>query len=182
MAVGQASHKAGVGFGEGCLSGRDNRCLTMEKRYTVSEVDDLTGVAAELALALTECDDGATPRIVLFYGPMGAGKTTLIKALCEALEVDDSVTSPTFALVNEYRLPDGDPLFHFDFYRIERIEEVYDLGYEEYFYSGRLCLIEWPEKIEPLIPRDDRSVMLSTVSISVNEKGVRTIDCHIAER
>lgn len=153
----------------------------MEERYIVSDLDDLAEVASDLASALTAEDDGTTARIVLFYGPMGAGKTTLIKALCEALGVEDTVTSPTFALVNEYSTANGEPVFHFDFYRIERIEEVYDLGYEEYFYSGHLCLVEWPEKIDGLIPYGDPSVRLSTVSISVNDKGARIIDCHIAE-
>ncbi|MDE6482979.1 MAG: tRNA (adenosine(37)-N6)-threonylcarbamoyltransferase complex ATPase subunit type 1 TsaE [Rikenellaceae bacterium] len=151
----------------------------MEDRYIVSDLDDLEEVAGKLASALTSGDDGATARIVLFYGSMGAGKTTLIKAVCEALGVEDTVTSPTFALVNEYRTAEDKPVYHFDFYRIERIEEAYDLGYEEYFYSGGLCLVEWPEKIEPLIPYDDPSVRLSTVSITVNEKGARIIDCHI---
>lgn len=153
----------------------------MEERYIVSDLDDLAEVASDLASALTAEDDGTTARIVLFYGSMGAGKTTLIKAICEALGVDDTVTSPTFALVNEYSTTNGEPVFHFDFYRIERIEEVYDMGYEEYFYSGHLCLVEWPEKIDDLIPYDDPSVRLSTISISVNEKGARIIDCRIAK-
>lgn len=87
--------------------------------------------------------------IVAFYGKMGAGKTTFIKALCAELGVNDEVTSPTFAIVNEY----GQNVFHFDFYRIKRLEEVYDLGYEDYFYrKDALCLIEWPELIEELLP------------------------------
>ncbi len=153
----------------------------MEERYIVSDLDDLAEVAGDLASALTSGSDDAKARIVLFYGSMGAGKTTLIKAVCEALGVEDTVTSPTFALVNEYSTANGEPVFHFDFYRIEYLEEAYDLGYEEYFYSGRLCLVEWPEKIDALIPYDDPSVLLSTVSISVNEKGARIIDCRIAE-
>lgn len=153
----------------------------MEERYIVSDLDDLAEVAGDLALALTSGSDDAKARIVLFYGSMGAGKTTLIKAVCEALGVEDTVTSPTFALVNEYSTANGEPVFHFDFYRIECLEEAYDLGYEEYFYSGRLCLVEWPEKIDALIPYDDPSVLMSTVSISVNEKGARIIDCRIAE-
>ncbi len=152
----------------------------MEERYIVSDPDDLTEVAGSLAAALSGQDDGSA-RIVLFYGSLGAGKTTLIKAVCEALGVEDTVTSPTFAIVNEYRTGDGEPVYHFDFYRTERVEEAYDLGYEEYFYSGKLCLVEWPEKIDALIPYDDPSVRLSTVSISVGEKGARVIDCHIAE-
>ena len=96
--------------------------------------------------------------VIAFYGKMGAGKTTFIKALCEELGVEDVITSPTFAIVNEYSLPLGGrlegALYHFDFYRIKKIEEVYDMGYEDYFYSGNLCLIEWPELIEDLLPED----------------------------
>ena len=95
-----------------------------------------------------------THTVFAFYGKMGAGKTTFIKAVCEELGVEDVITSPTFAIVNEYSLPQGDPLFHFDFYRIKRLEEVYDMGYEDYFYSGSLCFIEWPELIEELLPDD----------------------------
>lgn len=93
--------------------------------------------------------------IIAFYGKMGAGKTTFIKALCEELGVEDPVTSPTFALVNEYRsATTAELIYHFDFYRIKKLEEVYDLGYEDYFYSGALCLIEWPELVEDLLPGD----------------------------
>lgn len=91
-------------------------------------------------------------RVIAFYGNMGAGKTTLIKAICAAIGITSVVNSPTFALVNEYRHPTGAPVYHFDFYRIHKIEEVYDLGYEDYFYSGHLCLVEWPELVEPLLP------------------------------
>jgi len=110
-------------------------------------------------------------RVFAFYGKMGAGKTTFIKAICEELGVEDVITSPTFAIVNEYETPSNSPLggahdpspkqgrtggvlYHFDFYRIHRLEEVYDMGYEEYFYSGSPCFIEWPELIEPLLPPD----------------------------
>ena len=103
--------------------------------------------------------------VFAFYGKMGAGKTTFIKAICEELGVTDVITSPTFAIVNEYSLPPAGKslpnggrlegaLYHFDFYRIKRIEEVYDMGYEDYFYSGALCFIEWPELIEELLPDD----------------------------
>ena len=91
--------------------------------------------------------------VFAFYGKMGAGKTTFIKAICQELEVDDIITWPTFAIVNEYRSNKGGELiYHFDFYRIKKLEEVYDMGYEDYFYSGALCFIEWPELIEELLP------------------------------
>jgi tRNA threonylcarbamoyladenosine biosynthesis protein TsaE len=91
-------------------------------------------------------------RIFAFYGQMGAGKTTFIKALCEEMHVVDYVTSPTFALINEYQTEDSKSIFHLDFYRTKNIQEVYDLGYEDYFSSGDYCFIEWPELIEPLLP------------------------------
>lgn len=91
-------------------------------------------------------------RIFAFYGEMGAGKTTFIQSLCKVLGSDDNVISPTFSLINEYTRKNSDPIFHFDFYRIKNIEEAYNLGYEDYFYSENYCLIEWPEKIESLLP------------------------------
>ena len=91
--------------------------------------------------------------VFAFYGKMGAGKTTFIKAVCEELGVSDVITSPTFAIVNEYRSDlGGELIYHFDFYRIKKLEEVYDMGYEDYFYSGAVCFIEWPELIEELLP------------------------------
>ena len=93
--------------------------------------------------------------VFAFYGKMGAGKTTFIKAVCEELGVEDVVTSPTFAIVNEYRSDStGELVYHFDFYRIKKLEEVYDMGYEDYFYCGAVCFIEWPELIEELLPGD----------------------------
>ena len=93
--------------------------------------------------------------VIAFYGNMGSGKTTFIKALCEELGVEDEVTSPTFAIVNEYTCTNApSKIYHFDFYRIKKLEEVYDMGYEDYFYSDSLCLIEWPELIEELLPDD----------------------------
>lgn len=89
-----------------------------------------------------------------FYAPMGAGKTTFIKAICEELGVEDVITSPTFAIVNEYTDGEGAPVYHFDFYRIKKMEEVYDMGADDYFYSGNLCFMEWPELIEEALPED----------------------------
>ena len=92
--------------------------------------------------------------VFAFYGKMGAGKTTFTKAVCQALGVSDVINSPTFAIVNEYRADNGRQIYHFDFYRIKKLEEVYDMGYEDYLYSGALCFIEWPELIEELLPTD----------------------------
>ena len=118
------------------------------KTIHIQSEDELKMVARELLDAL----NGRT--VVALRGEMGAGKTTLIRALAEVMGVEDQVTSPTFALVNEYRSAKGERLFHFDFYRIDDLREAYDLGYEEYFYSGDLCLVEWPEKVEPLLPEE----------------------------
>ena len=93
--------------------------------------------------------------VFALYGKMGAGKTTFVKALCEELGVSDVISSPTFAIVNEYRSDEtGELIYHFDFYRIKKLSEVYDMGYEDYFYSGALCFIEWPELVEELLPGD----------------------------
>jgi len=91
-------------------------------------------------------------RIFALYGTMGAGKTTFIKALCRELGSRDNITSPTFALINEYSTDQGAIIYHFDFYRIKKLEEAYDLGYEDYIYSGNYCFIEWPEMIQSLLP------------------------------
>ncbi len=102
--------------------------------------------------------------VVAFFGDMGAGKTTLIREICAQLGSEDVVTSPTFALVNRYESGDGRPLYHFDFYRIERAEEAFDMGYEEYFYSDGLCFVEWSEKIEELLPDDVMRVSIEVLS------------------
>ena len=108
-------------------------------------------------------------KVFAFYGSMGAGKTTFVKAICESLGVDDVITSPTFAIINEYHANDR-VIYHFDFYRIKKLEEVYDMGYEDYFYSGSLCFIEWPELIEELLPEE-----AVKVSIKENPDGSRTV-------
>lgn len=116
----------------------------------------------EVADALLESLDGRT--VVALRGEMGAGKTTLIRTLAERLGVEDQVTSPTFALVNQYETAAGERLFHFDFYRIDDEREAFDLGYEEYFYSGDLCLVEWPEKIERLLPDEVVEVRITVTA------------------
>ena len=101
--------------------------------------------------------------VFALYGKMGAGKTTFVKALCQELGVEDVVRSPTFAVINEYRSDiAGELIYHFDFYRIKKLEEVYDMGYEDYFYSGALCFIEWPELVEELLPGN-------TVKVTIEE-------------
>ena len=109
-------------------------------------------------------DEMGENRVFAFYGKMGAGKTTFIKAICEALGVEDVVTSPTFAIVNEYADGEGLPIYHFDFYRIKNLREAYDIGCEEYFYSGYPCFIEWPELVEELLPDDALRVEISEES------------------
>lgn len=110
-------------------------------------------------------------KVFAFYGKMGAGKTTFVKAVCECLGVEDVITSPTFAIVNEYTSSTtGDAIYHFDFYRIKKLEEVYDMGYEDYFYGGSLCFLEWPELIEDLLPED-----ATKVTIEETEDGSRVV-------
>jgi tRNA threonylcarbamoyladenosine biosynthesis protein TsaE len=103
-------------------------------------------------------------KIFVFYGDMAAGKTTFIKAICAELGVFDTVSSPTFSIVNEYE-GNGERIYHFDFYRIKSIQEAFDIGYEEYFYSGDICLIEWPEKVEELLPEHYVKVKISTIDL-----------------
>jgi tRNA threonylcarbamoyladenosine biosynthesis protein TsaE len=120
----------------------------------------------EIAQKLVE--QFADERVFAFYGKMGAGKTTFIQSVCRVLGSDDTVTSPTFALINEYNTEKNGSVFHFDFYRIKNLEEVFDLGYEDYLYSGSYCLIEWPELIESLLPEK-----VVKVKIEVEEDGSR---------
>ena len=136
----------------------------MNMEIRIENIENLAAAARKFVDGMGE------NRVFAFYGKMGAGKTTFIKAVCEALGVEDVVTSPTFAIVNEYADASGEPVFHFDFYRIKNIREAYDIGCEEYFYSGRPCFIEWPELVEELRPED-----AVTVRIEVCDDESRTV-------
>ena len=137
----------------------------------ISSLDTIHDAAREFIQHIGEA------RVFAFYGKMGAGKTTFVKAICEELGSKDVITSPTFAIVNEYEVNNAELLslhyssiYHFDFYRIKKLEEVYDMGYEEYFYSGSLCFIEWPELIEEVLPED-----AVRVTIEENADGSRSV-------
>jgi tRNA threonylcarbamoyladenosine biosynthesis protein TsaE len=132
----------------------------MESNYELSQ---LSRVAQDVI-------DHSESKILLFYGPMGSGKTTLIKEIVAQLGVREVTSSPTFSLVNEYLTEAGDSIYHFDFYRIEHEEEAFDIGFEEYLESGSWCLIEWPENVENLLPLD--SVV---IKISINQDDSRKI-------
>lgn len=137
----------------------------MNNKITINGLENIKTAAQEFVEHI------GYNKVFAFYGKMGAGKTTFIKAVCECLGVEDTVTSPTFAIVNEYQSTKVDyPIFHFDFYRIKKLEEVYDMGYEDYFYGGGVCFIEWPELIEELLPED-----AVKVEIKENEDGTRTV-------
>lgn len=127
----------------------------------INSLIELDAVAKELVTAFPE------DRIFAFYGKMGAGKTTFIQSVCKVLGSSDNVTSPTFALINEYNSKESGSIFHFDFYRISDMEEAFDLGYEEYIYSGNYCLIEWPEMIEPLLPEHLVEVQINTLDDNI---------------
>ena len=130
---------------------------------TISNLDSIREAAREFISVIGD------HKVFAFYGSMGAGKTTFVKAICEELGVEDVITSPTFAIINEYSGRDG-VIYHFDFYRIKKLEEVYDMGYEDYFYSGALCFIEWPELIEDVLPED-----AVKVRITENADGSRSV-------
>jgi tRNA threonylcarbamoyladenosine biosynthesis protein TsaE len=134
----------------------------------IHSLKELDGVAKELITSFPD------QRIFALYGKMGAGKTTFIQAICRILGSEDYVTSPTFALINEYTDKNSLPIYHFDFYRIKKMEEAFDIGYEDYFFSGNYCLIEWPEKIEPLLPEN-----IVEVKIEVLDSETRILSAQI---
>lgn len=134
---------------------------------TFDSLPQLNTVARELLETFS--DD----RFFAFFGSMGVGKTTLIKEMCASLGSSDNVCSPTFAIVNQYSTGEGEPIYHFDFYRLKNLDEAYDIGYEEYFYSGDYCFTEWTEKIEPLLP--DRYVRVEITETN----GVRTLNAQL---
>ena len=134
-------------------------------KLTIHSIEDITPAAQEFIAAMGD------NTVFAFYGKMGAGKTTFIKAVCQALGVTDVINSPTFAIVNEYLDGQGSPVYHFDFYRIKRQQEVLDIGYEDYIYSGCVCFMEWPELIEDLLPAD-----AVRVTITQQEDGTRVIE------
>ena len=131
------------------------------------KIDSLENIHTAAKEFLANMGDG---KVFAFYGKMGTGKTTFIKAICEELGVDDVITSPTFAIVNEYTAGNGDPIYHFDFYRITKNSEAIDIGLDDYLYSGCLCLMEWPENIEDLLPEETLRV-----HIAVNPDQSRTL-------
>ena len=133
---------------------------------TIKNLDTIHEAAKEFVKGMGE------GKVFAFYGKMGAGKTTFIKALCEVLGVEDVITSPTFAIINEYTDGNDELIYHFDFYRIKKLEEVYDMGYEDYFYSGNLCLLEWPELIEEILPEN-----VVKVTIEEQADGTRKLSC-----
>jgi tRNA threonylcarbamoyladenosine biosynthesis protein TsaE len=141
----------------------------MKRSFTIQSVDELEAVADALIETMSESN------VFAFFGSMGAGKTTFIKVLCRKLGIENVVNSPTFAIVNEYELPKGEPVFHFDFYRLEKAQEALDIGYQEYIESGYLCLMEWPEKIENLLPENSVYVNIQ----SGDNTGFRTISWEV---
>ncbi len=131
----------------------------------INDISDIGRAAREFREAM------GNDKVFAFYGSMGAGKTTFIKAVCKELGVMETVASPTFAIVNEYRDGRGQSIYHFDFYRISRLEEVFDFGYEDYFYSGNTCFIEWPELVESILPENTVKV-----AIRIGKDGSRIVE------
>lgn len=135
-------------------------------KLTIRSLDTIRETAREFVANMGQAS------VFAFYGKMGAGKTTFVKAIFEELGVEDVITSPTFAIVNEYQsTKTGGPIYHFDFYRIKKLDEVYDMGYEDYFYSGAPCFLEWPELIEEILPND-----AVKVTITEQEDGTRIVE------
>lgn len=134
----------------------------------IIKIDSLENIAEAAKKFLAEAGDR---RVFAFHGEMGAGKTTFIKALCSELGVTEVVASPTFAIVNEYMAQNGEPVYHFDLYRVKTMDEACDFGCEDYFYSGSYCFIEWPELVEPLLPDDTVDVC-----ITVDDEGHRAVE------
>ena len=127
------------------------------KEIIIKDISLIDEAAKEFVAAM------GSATVFAFYGTMGAGKTTFIKAICQQLGVEEVITSPTFAIVNEYlSVKTNRPIYHFDFYRIKKLEEVFDMGYEDYFYSSDPCFSEWPELIEELLPEDALKVVITT--------------------
>lgn len=137
-------------------------------RIVYKSLDELEVVAKKIIKFANEKKDGLANvlRVWTFEGEMGSGKTTLIKALAKEMKVMDTVQSPTFSIVNEYHTKEGDVIYHFDFYRINKESEAYDLGYEEYFYDKNFCWIEWPSKIQSLIPEKHLNIKITVVEDS----------------
>jgi len=127
----------------------------MEHLFTIPSEDQIDQVAEEFLPLLQD------HKVVAFYGEMGAGKTTFIKSLCRQMGVEGHVTSPSFAIVNEYAAVGSNIIYHFDFYRLKNVEEVFDMGYEDYFFSNHICLIEWPEKIADFLPSNRLDVFIT---------------------
>lgn len=137
----------------------------------ITSLDNIREAAKQFIAAMED------NTVFAFYGKMGAGKTTFIKAICEELGVTDVINSPTFAIVNEYRSDEtGELIYHFDFYRIKKLDEVYDMGYEDYFYSGALCFIEWPELVEEVLPGDAVKVTIEEVEDGTRSVHLESID------
>jgi tRNA threonylcarbamoyladenosine biosynthesis protein TsaE len=155
------------------LHGKSN---TIETFYnSLMQAEPLTSVVCNneeslITVAKLLIEKYPDQKFFALYGEMGAGKTTFIKAICTLLQATDIINSPTFSIVNIYKTNNSDEIFHFDFYRMKSLEEVYDIGYEDYFYSESFCFVEWPEKVESLLPEN-----CTRVFIDVNNNGSRTI-------
>lgn len=150
----------------------DSKNVSLQnKQKMYIEIDDISEIHQAARQFLSEMGDN---KVFAFYGSMGVGKTTFIKAVCEEMGVREMVTSPTFAIINEYHTDRDEVVYHFDFYRINKLEEVFDFGYEDYFYSGNVCFIEWPELVEPILPPD--AVRISIAETPEGGRILRTME------